>query len=61
MKKEFKRKDKKLTVWGNIGTTVNLTMESNVLYEEMQHIEIDLTNKELKKLIKTLKSLVLKD
>jgi|TARA_R110000851_G_C12790070_1_gene536282 hypothetical protein len=59
MKTEFKRLNQKLTVWGNCGTTVNLNMTSEVPYEEPQDIEVDLTNEEVKELIKTLQSLVL--
>ena len=59
MKTEFKRLNQKLTVWGNCGTTVNLNMASEVPYEEPQDIEVDLTNEEVKELIKTLQSLVL--
>jgi len=59
MKTEFKRKYKKLTVWGNVGRTVSIAIESNVPYEAPHDVEVDLTNEELKKLIKTLQSLVL--
>ncbi len=59
MKTEFKRKYKKLTVWGNVGRTVNINLESNIPYEEPQDVEVDLTNDEVKELIKTLQSLVL--
>ena len=59
MKTQFKRKYKKLTVWGNVGTTVNLNMTTEEPYEETQDIEVDLTNEEVKELIKTLQSLVL--
>ncbi len=60
---EFKRKHKKLTVWGNIGAnvgaTVNINLESNMPYKDPQDIEVGLTNEELRELIKTLQSLVL--
>jgi len=59
MKTEFKRKYKKLTVWGNVGTTVNINLESDIPFEEPQDVEVDLTNDEVKELIKTLQSLVL--
>lgn len=42
MKREFKRKYKKLTVWGNIGRTVSINLESNVPYEEPQDVEVDI-------------------